>query len=150
MGADTVCLSDTNSESCVNNFQFFMIDSETGLNQVDGILGLSPAVDANGPSYMEALHSQGQIDEYKVSFQLNNDYQTTTNYADFGTPVASRYAGEQWHSKLVKKDDTWWTLRVNGLQLGSSDIMSGVMSYGIIDTGTSLMYLPPSDYINLE
>lgn len=149
MGTDTVCLSNNIADSCVNNFSFFLISRESGLTNANGILGLSPAANGNGPSYMKALHDQGQIDEYKVSFQLNtyNLLNTTNNYADFGTPVDSRYIGDQWHSNLVKKDDTWWTLKMNGFSYNQNSISSqSSMDYGIIDTGTSLMYLPPNAY----
>lgn len=58
MATDTVCLSDTTQgteDSCVTDFSFFMISSETGLNGIQGILGLSPAASGNGPSYAKAL-----------------------------------------------------------------------------------------------
>jgi hypothetical protein len=70
MATDTVCLS-TNTDSCVSNFGFFLINSETGLQSLSGILGLSPSDKANGPSFMKALKDQGQIAEEIVSFGLN-------------------------------------------------------------------------------
>ena len=96
MGSDTVCLNPANANSCVNNFSFFLITKESGLQGVNGILGLSPAANGNGPSFMQALHAQGGIDEFKVSFQLNtlNTQNVLSNYADFGTPVLSRYIGD--------------------------------------------------------
>ena len=41
MGTDTVCL-DMTKGICVADFEFFVIQSATGLNGNDGILGLSP------------------------------------------------------------------------------------------------------------
>lgn len=42
---------------------------------------------------MEVLYSQGIIDEYKASFQLNVDI-NEPSYVDFGAPVTSRYTGK--------------------------------------------------------
>lgn len=71
MAQDNVCLTDdTSSASCANSFGFFAIESETGLNNIDGILGLSPAEGDNGPSYVEALKTSGSIDEEIISFSL--------------------------------------------------------------------------------
>lgn len=126
-----------------------MISSATGLSGINGILGLSPADKDNGPSYMKALQKSNDISEYKVSFQLNHwtagdsEYD---NYADFGTPVSSRSRGDTWHAKLNKKNDQWWTLPLNGFSYGSDSMMSGVMKYAIVDTGTSLLYMVPSDF----
>jgi Eukaryotic aspartyl protease len=71
-----------------------------------------------------------------------------SNYADFGETVSSRYVGDFWHAKLVKKDNTWWTLPLNDFAYNSNSIMTGVMKYAIVDTGTSLLYIPPNDYAN--
>lgn len=57
MGQDDVCLISGDPSTCVNGFNFFMIKSETGLQGLDGILGLSPSSSGNGPSYMSALYS---------------------------------------------------------------------------------------------
>ena len=53
---DTVCLtySEANTNACLTDFEFFKITSAKGLFN-DGILGLSPDVTSNGPSFMGAL-----------------------------------------------------------------------------------------------
>jgi hypothetical protein len=58
MVSDTVCLQNTtNADSCVNDFSFFLVTKENGQSSFSGILGLAPAANGNGPSYMEALHA---------------------------------------------------------------------------------------------
>ncbi len=47
---DKVCIQD--DLYCLSDFEFYAITSQTGLNGVDGILGLSPDVNSNGPSYV--------------------------------------------------------------------------------------------------
>lgn len=62
MMQDTVCLDDDlNSPSCAETFDFFAIESETGLGNIDGILGLSPPKEQNGPPYVEQLYSEGKL-----------------------------------------------------------------------------------------
>jgi len=41
-----------------------------------------------------------------------NALNASANYADFGTPVTSRYTGDFMKASLVKKDNTWWTLKL--------------------------------------
>jgi len=46
-----------------------MISKQKGLSaSINGILGLSPAVSDNGPSYIGALYKQGKISKEVVSF----------------------------------------------------------------------------------
>lgn len=72
MTADTVCLSNYSDQStCVTDFGFFLITKQTGLSAYNGILGLSPNADQNGPSYVGSLYNQGKISSETVSFQLN-------------------------------------------------------------------------------
>jgi hypothetical protein len=62
MYTDNMCTNDTNENTCVSNFGFFMISSQTGLDGLDGILGFSPiTTDKTGPSYTKALYDQGKI-----------------------------------------------------------------------------------------
>lgn len=71
------------------------------------------------------------------------------NYVDFGTPVSSRFVGNQMSVNLVRKDNTWWTVKLHDFSFGSQSV-HGNMGYAIIDTGTSLLYLTPEDYNRFE
>lgn len=71
MGVDDVCLSDyNNSNTCANDFNFFLITSQSGL-PFDGILGFGPPYSYDGPSYMASLVSSGSISEPIASFSIN-------------------------------------------------------------------------------
>lgn len=67
---DNVCLDPDQSDTCSDPFQFFYITSESGLDNLDGILGLSPDVTSNGPSFMGTLMNQNKIDDPVASFHL--------------------------------------------------------------------------------
>jgi hypothetical protein len=51
---DLVCI-DTQQRFCANNFKFFGILDQEGLDGIDGILGLSPDMQGNGPSFIGQL-----------------------------------------------------------------------------------------------
>ena len=59
---DQVCLNkelwnQTPDYVCAEEFKFYMITEQVGLEGLDGILGLSPPDEAhNGPSYVKALY----------------------------------------------------------------------------------------------
>jgi len=71
MVTDTMCTDPTQTDSCATGFGFFLIQSQTGLEGLDGILGFCPAETGNGPSYVSTLYGNGAIPEEAVSFNLN-------------------------------------------------------------------------------
>jgi hypothetical protein len=84
-GADTVCLIANDPLTCVTNFSFFEVLSQNGISFIDGILGLSPGTDGNGPSYMMNLYNQGKIANPEATFWINLDT-TATSSVTFGGP----------------------------------------------------------------
>ena len=46
------------------------IKTASGLNEIDGILGLSPASSKNGPSYVSYLYEQKIIDDKIIGFYI--------------------------------------------------------------------------------
>ena len=71
MYTDTMCTNKGQIASCATGFGFFLVESQTGLDGLDGILGFSPAVSGNGPSYVGTLKANGSIDDEVVAFNLN-------------------------------------------------------------------------------
>lgn len=53
-----------------------MIKNDTSersaLQRCDGIMGLAPDTDDNGPSYMTSLRNLTLIDQLQISFQMNS------------------------------------------------------------------------------
>lgn len=145
MGQDTVCIPTSNSNECVTDFQFFMISSQKGLDDVDGILGLGPNTGSNGPSLAYAMYQQQQWTEPKASFILGNE--TEPSYVTFGgDPDASTYIGNFVSQPLVKHYSTWWTMHMNNVKIGGNSVKLNARSFAIADTGTSLLYLLATDY----
>ena len=144
--SDRVCLTDDGSE-CVSDFEFFKIDRETGLQGLDGILGLSPDYDQNGPSFMGAMKSAGLIDKEVATFWIN-DGETASSYVTFGGVIDGSTTGKTYELSLDKANKTWWTVDLNksvifGLELTNTP-------KAIIDTGTSFLAISSTAYAHFE
>lgn len=50
---------------------------------------------------------------------------------------------------LVKKLDNWWTLNYEGIKYDSTHI-AGKVKHAIVDTGTSFLYLPNSEFQDIK
>ena len=96
--SDRVCLTEDGG-SCLSDFEFFVIEHETGLSELDGILGLSPDSNKNGPSFMGALKSQNLIDKEIVTFWMNNDADGDS-YVTFGGVFDGSTTGDSYELKL--------------------------------------------------
>jgi len=70
--ADQACLGPATSSFCVKNFTFFGVVEQEGLDDLDGILGLSPDYSSNGPSYISKLKESGLIDQKIASFFIGH------------------------------------------------------------------------------
>jgi hypothetical protein len=121
MGADTVCLVSNDPTTCVTNFSFFKILQQTGLDGLDGILGLSPAVTGNGPSYMWTLYEQGKITSPECTFWMNFDT-TEASSVTFGGVPPSAVRGEYIEQSLVKAKEAWWTVKMTDIRMGGTSI----------------------------
>ena len=131
-----------------------MITQEDGgLNGQDGILGLSPANEAqNGPSFMKALVQQGIIDEPIATFWLNYYLTSQNSFVVFGGVPDNASQGDT-YSLQLKDDlglDAWWTVRMKSVRYGEDgeDLITSGQAFTILDSGTSLIYLETADYYN--
>ena len=93
MNEDTMCLSNANTDTCVNNFPFFVIQNQDGFKDLDGVIGMSPPAAANGPSFISYLYAQGKLAAPVVSFQINIDADGEQSVAQFGYTDSSSYSG---------------------------------------------------------
>ena len=117
MVTDVACL-DTTEEMCAEEFEFYAITKETGLDGIDGILGLSPPDESrNGPSYMKALYRQGVIKEAIASFWLNWADSGSSSVTFGGEPEGAT-TGETHTQKLDVKNDMWWTVTLGSVEYG--------------------------------
>lgn len=140
---DAVCLNDDEEgDLCVENFEFLALTEASGLEGMDGILGMSPTDDA--PSYMQTLYNAGKIDEEAVTFWINKEAHDSV--VTLGGVVPDSVRGEYFSLPIVKKFDNWWTVGVSDVQYGDSSIKNSTINYAILDTGTSLIYIGESEY----
>lgn len=145
MVSDDVCL-DTTATYCANDFDFLAITSEQNFDW-DGILGLSPPAPSNGPSYIKALYDSGVISEYTATFWLNLD-SVGSSTATFGGVPDGATLGDTFTQELVQDLETWWTVSLGSVTLGGQNIKPSGTQYAAIDSGSSLLIMPPEDYEN--
>ena len=68
MYEDQICLGDISH--CVDSFTFIAVSESNGLDFTDGIVGLSPNVYGNGPSFIEYLKRDRVIDEMIIGVYI--------------------------------------------------------------------------------
>jgi len=116
--ADEVCWDKDNYETCVIDFCFFMIESETGFGDGDaGILGLGPPYAANGPSFFGTLIKQKGAHGYEPIASWVLESLPNASYVDFGSYDAFYVVGEMIAHKIVE-NAPWWELSLSGMMMG--------------------------------
>lgn len=143
--SDTACVAG----DCVKGFEFFGITKETGLQGVDGILGLSPDMIGNGPSFFDALDQSGLTNgNHYFGYFIGDESQTSEIF----------FGGVD-DSKIKKLDGigdkegfltydlagySWWQLNLKGGEIGGTKFATA--STTIVDSGTSLIAITQSDW----
>jgi hypothetical protein len=64
-----------------------------------------------------------------------------------GAPTSS-VVGNFATENLYSTYNTWWSVMLGGVSMGGTNIRSTTNNLAIVDTGTSLLYMLWSDYIN--
>lgn len=101
------------------------------------------------PTFMNNLYSQGSIptEVLGVSFrpEPGSSTDSTNGELTLGGTDPSKYSGSiSYHPKLTSgAASAYWGIAVNKFAYGGSSLGSG---NGIVDTGTTLIYLPTSVY----
>ncbi|KAL2262150.1 hypothetical protein VTK26DRAFT_2312 [Humicola hyalothermophila] len=116
--------------------------SFTSETQLDGLLGL-------GFSSLNTVSPEGQLtffDNAKPNleepvFTADLKFHDTGSY-DFGFVDPEKYTGEITYVP-VNPDPGYWLFASSGWAVGSANFTSATIN-GIADTGTSLVYLPPT------
>ena len=157
---DTVCIL---FSACVDNFQFFMIEQQVGIQEpIDGIMGmarnkplhLTPELgNKSGPLYMEALYSNGIIDQNTFSFYYTEAGKLS--WVDLGSPdLENVREGSEVSNIQFIEEDFFYGQYCQGVAFGDTNVENtmvwGTLSdyttevdnsfYTILDTGaTALM-----------
>jgi len=126
----------------------------TGFTGVDGIVGFGP-VDltestvsgkSSVPTFMENLVSEGVISKniLGVSFAALSGSESSASDGEltFGGVDSSKYTGSITYTTAVAP---YWGVSVSKFEFGSTSLGSTTAS-GIVDTGTTLLYVPTSVY----
>ena len=73
MGTDTVCFARTDkSDLCADDVEFMAVTGFGGYpSSKNGLLGLAPVNQTHGPSYVQKLYEQGQIQSPSATLWLN-------------------------------------------------------------------------------
>ncbi|KAG0646607.1 Polyporopepsin [Hyphodiscus hymeniophilus] len=130
----------------------------TGFDGVDGILGLGPVdltedtvSNANTvPTFLDNLYSQGSIstEVLGVSFrpESGSDDDDTNGELTLGGTDSSKYSGSITYFPKATSGDAsaYWGINIASFTYGTTTLASS--GSGIVDTGTTLIYIPTAAY----
>ena len=124
---DTVCIL---FSACVENFEFFLIESQTGISEpIDGILGMArnkpfhiqpESGNTSGPLYVEHLHKAGVIGEDKFSFYFTEP--GTLSWVDLGEPDFANIREDAYLEPIqMIEEDFFWGDYCQGVGIGDTN-----------------------------
>ncbi|KAG6366147.1 hypothetical protein INS49_000323 [Diaporthe citri] len=132
--------------------------TSTGFSGVDGIIGFGPVGLTQGtvsnantvPTFLDNLKSQGSIstEVLGVSFrpESGSDTDDANGELTLGGVDSSKYSGTlTYFPKLTSGTaSAYWGISIASFTYGSTTL--GSSASGIVDTGTTLIYVPSSAY----
>ncbi|RDW58364.1 acid protease-2 [Coleophoma crateriformis] len=132
--------------------------SASGFSGVDGIIGFGPVGLTEGtvsnantvPTFMDNLYSQGSIstEVLGVSFspESGSDTDDSNGELTLGGTDSSKYSGSITYFPMLTTGEAsyYWGIAISGFTYGSTTLASSAS--GIVDTGTTLIYIPTSAY----
>ncbi|KAJ7735627.1 aspartic peptidase domain-containing protein [Mycena maculata] len=128
--------------------------SSSGFSDVDGIIGFGPEdlteYTVSGvsevPTFLQNLVSQGVISEniLGVSFAplTGSDDEDTNGELTFGGVDDTKFTGD---ITYTTRTGDYWGVSVTKFEFGSTSLGTTTAS-GIVDTGTTLLYIPTATY----
>ncbi|CAD8158927.1 unnamed protein product [Paramecium pentaurelia] len=141
-GSDYVQLLGDSNTRVQTNILFTYQDSGFEAVQSDGLLGLSN--DKEIANIFDLAYKQGQIKSNLFAMELKsiND-QSLFYYDDIPNEIMNNV---EW-IRVLRKD--YWTVKVLNIQLNENFMSSGKIKEALIDSGTSLLYLPENVVISI-
>lgn len=132
--------------------------SASGFSGVDGIIGFGPVDLTQGtvsnantvPTFMDNLYSQGSISSEVLGVYFKPESGSDQNDANgeltLGGVDSSKYTGALTYFPTLKSGQAaaYWGISIASFTYGSTTLASGAT--GIVDTGTTLIYIPTSAY----
>jgi len=129
----------------------------TGFDGVDGIFGVGPVDLTQGtvsgvssvPTFLDNLLSQGSISTEVLGVyfapESGSDQDDANGELTLGGIDSTRYSGSITYTPTLKSGSfaPYWGISVSGISYGGSSLGSGS---AIVDTGTTLIYIPSTAY----
>ena len=130
----------------------------SGFTGVDGIIGFGPVdltedtvSNANTvPTFLDNLYSQGSISEEVLGVyfapESGSDSDDANGELTLGGTDSTKYTGDITYFPTLTSGDAapYWGIAIAGFTYGSTSLASSAT--GIVDTGTTLIYIPTSAY----
>ncbi|PCH36920.1 acid protease [Wolfiporia cocos MD-104 SS10] len=149
---DTVTLA---SGYAITSQSIGVASSSEGFDGVDGILGIGPydltcGTLSNGDcidTVTQNAYSQGliSVEEIGISFEPTTSESVTNGQLDFGGTDSSRYTGDITYTAITSTSPASEYVGITqSISYNGETILSDAA--GIVDTGTTLLYLPSSAY----
>lgn len=132
--------------------------SSSGFNGVDGIIGFGPVALTQGtvsnantvPTFMDNLYNQGKISTEVLGVYFKPESGSDTNDANgeltLGGTDTSKYSGTLTYFPRLTSGSAspYWGISIASFTYGSTSLATSAT--GIVDTGTTLIYIPTSAY----
>ncbi|KAM0154849.1 hypothetical protein ACHAQE_002517 [Botrytis cinerea] len=132
--------------------------SASGFSGVDGILGVGPVDLTQGtvsglntvPTFLDNLKSQGSITSEVLGVyfkpESGSDDNDTNGELTLGGVDTTKYTGTLTYFPKATSGDAsyYWGISIAGFTYGSTSLATSAS--GIVDTGTTLIYIPTSAY----
>ena len=115
---------------------------DSGVSYYDGLVGLSVEAKGRAGLLVDELFDEGHIDERIFSVYYTTE--TNNNHIYFGGHSEEHKTEEFEYIDLVSTA-SHWTLPASKAAYGDITI-AYTLKYGILDSGTSLMYFPMSSF----
>lgn len=121
---------------------------QKGLKNADGILGLSPDDPNNGPSYIAQLKDNKVIEQKIVSFFFSRAKQSEFTFGGYKQYLIKEGPQEDgfgihWYNLIGTR---YWEVEIRDLKVESQSIFSSETKIAILDSGTSMMSMPFTDF----
>ena len=141
----------------VDNQPFILVDRDGDLDgfDADGIIGLAFDSLSDGyPTFVQNLKAQGVIDEAIFAFYLNDD-----DFSDEDVELQSEVMIGGYDAVKYAKNETihwiklfnsgYWSIPISKVEFEGAQL-EGPATFGIIDTGTSLIIGPSSQVTQIN
>jgi len=145
---DMICITQEDA-SCIDEYRLlsvFQTNSLSGL-RADGILGLSPSTQKAGTSlFVDELAEKGTIDKKMFSFYVSKGQSNSrVIFGGYDMKYAKPNSTVTWNDLI---NDHYWSVSLVRVRLGEKEVPIST-STAIVDTGTSYLLVPSTDFAYL-